>query len=45
LAFAQAVVAVRGSPDRLTAWVALVLSGLGFAFWLLMVTRFLISSL
>jgi hypothetical protein len=45
LAFVQAVVAVRCSVDRLTAWVALVLSGLSFAFWLWMVTIFLISSL
>jgi hypothetical protein len=45
MAVSYAVVAARGAADRLAARVALVISGLAFAFWLLMVASFFISFL
>jgi hypothetical protein len=45
VAVSYAVVAVRGAADRLAARVALAISGLAFAFWLLMAASFLLSLL
>jgi hypothetical protein len=43
LAFSQAVVAVRGGADRLSAWIALVLSAMGLTLWLMLATGLVIG--